>query len=763
MGGDNRAVAVGALNADHALTAAAVAREVLELAALSVAVRRRDEERLRIIDGVERDYEIVAQKPYAANTGSRTAHATHVGRREAHRAAVPREHYYIVVWLNEADIPQRIALFDVDRADTRLVDVLELAEKSLLYGTLYCREEYVDITLERSDRKKIQNLLALLEIEKIDERTAEARARRFRNLVRVLKEESARIREEHKRVVGLSDEDEADEILLLDLSALDTVTAALLLAIFRKRNALNVTAIGKCNYARRVGNEILHGNLVLVGDELGAASRVLLRAVAVLYIGEIFADDGVNLLGIGENRLVFGDRLKKLSEFRLELFALETDELIKTHFENRVYLKVAEAEALLQSLLRLLTRLRGADDGDDFVEIVDRQEKPVENVLTSLGLLEFKTRSARNDLEAVINVAAEEVLEIENLRASAVDGEHDRTESRLELRMLVKMIENDLAHRVAFDVDDDSDVGLRFVADVADTEDDLLLDELGHMLDHFGLVYAVGNLGYDDALAAVLLLLDLGGAADRKLTAAELVHGVDAVYAADLGACREVGALDELHEIVDSAFVAVLNVVIDTVAKFPEIMRRDVGRHADGDTGRAVQKEVREFRGQNGGLFERFVEVGRHIDRILLQIAEKFFGNLLHSHLGVTHRGRAVAVDRAEVAVAVDERNSERERLGHADDRFVNRAVAVGVVLADDVADDTGRLQMLRVPRVAELVHRVETAAMNGLKTVSHVGQGAPDDNAHGVIDVISGHRLFDVDFIIRRYGILNLSGHFGI
>ena len=43
MRSDDRAVAVFALDADHALPAAAVAREVLELAALAVAVLRRDE------------------------------------------------------------------------------------------------------------------------------------------------------------------------------------------------------------------------------------------------------------------------------------------------------------------------------------------------------------------------------------------------------------------------------------------------------------------------------------------------------------------------------------------------------------------------------------------------------------------------------------------------------------------------------------------------------------------------------------------------
>ena len=43
MRGDDRSVAVCALDADHALSAASVAREILELAALSVAVRRSDE------------------------------------------------------------------------------------------------------------------------------------------------------------------------------------------------------------------------------------------------------------------------------------------------------------------------------------------------------------------------------------------------------------------------------------------------------------------------------------------------------------------------------------------------------------------------------------------------------------------------------------------------------------------------------------------------------------------------------------------------
>ena len=67
---------------------------------------------------------------------------------------------------------------------------------------------------------------------------------------------------------------------------------------------------------------------------------------------------------------------------------------------------------------------------------------------------------------------------------------------------------------------------------------------------------------------------------------------------------------------------------------------------------------------------------------------------LAHPALGVTHGRRRIAVDRAEVALTVDEHVAHREVLGHADERVVDRAVAVRVVLTDDVADDARALEV---------------------------------------------------------------------
>jgi len=70
----------------------------------------------------------------------------------------------------------------------------------------------------------------------------------------------------------------------------------------------------------------------------------------------------------------------------------------------------------------------------------------------------------------------------------------------------------------------------------------------------------------------------------------------------------------------------------------------------------------------------------------------------------------------------------------------------VRVVLADDVADHAGRLLVRLVPLVAELAHRIEHAAVDGLEAVPDVRQGSTHDHAHRVIEVRLLHLVFEVD-----------------
>ena len=110
----------------------------------------------------------------------------------------------------------------------------------------------------------------------------------------------------------------------------------------------------------------------------------------------------------------------------------------------------------------------------------------------------------------------------------------------------------------------------------------------------------------------------------------------------------------------------------------------------------------------------------------------------------VAHGGWRIVVDRAEVALAVDELVAHRELLRQTREGVVDRRVAVGVVVAHDVADDRRALAVGPRRREAVLGHREQHAAVNRLEAVADVGQRATDDDRHRVVEVRRAHLVFE-------------------
>ena len=66
----------------------------------------------------------------------------------------------------------------------------------------------------------------------------------------------------------------------------------------------------------------------------------------------------------------------------------------------------------------------------------------------------------------------------------ADDGQHDDAEAALQLRVLVEIVQDDVADLAALQVDDDAHaVAIGFVADVGDAFDRLLAHQFGDVLD----------------------------------------------------------------------------------------------------------------------------------------------------------------------------------------------------------------------------------------------------------------------------------------
>ena len=148
---------------------------------------------------------------------------------------------------------------------------------------------------------------------------------------------------------------------------------------------------------------------------------------------------------------------------------------------------------------------------------------------------------------------------------------------------------------VLLQLDDEARLSLgRLVVDVGDP---LELPSLHQLLDlgrggRDGCL--VRHLGDDDAVAP-LALLDLGDGpeADRALAGAVGVE--DPLPAHDQRAGREVGTLDELHEVVGRG-VGVVDQVDGGVDDLAHVVGRDVGGHAHRDALAAVDQQVREAR-----------------------------------------------------------------------------------------------------------------------------------------------------------------------
>jgi hypothetical protein len=121
-------------------------------------------------------------------------------------------------------------------------------------------------------------------------------------------------------------------------------------------------------------------------------------------------------------------------------------------------------------------------------------------------------------------------------------------------------------------------------------------------------------------------------------------------------------------------------------------------------------------------------------------------GQLGHAHFGVSHGSSVVAVHGTEVALAIDQQITQRERLRHPHDGVVHGSVAVGVILTDDVTDHTGGFLVRLVPVVTQFAHREQYTPVHGLQAITRIGQCTTDDYAHCVVEVGLLQLVFDID-----------------
>src|SRR5438874_2564362 len=748
----HRAVAAAGLDVDDALARAALQPVFLERRPLTVTALGHGEDLGALLHDVARNDLVALVHLDAAHAGGAAAHRTDLVLREADGHAQLGGDHDLAGAVGAARGDDGVAILEADGLDAAGARVRVRLELGLLHLPLLGAEEDVAAGAEVLHGHAGGHRLALAEREEVDHGLALGLAPALGDLVDLQPVHLAEIGEEEKVRVRGGDEEVFDDVFLFRLHAGHALAAAALAAVGLDVRALDVARARDGDDHLLVGEEVLDRQLRRLGENLGAP-----RVAVLLFDLEQLLLDDVHQLGVrGQDALELLDQREHLLVLLDDLVPLQLGQALQPHVQDGLGLDLGELEPRHQRVLGGVGAVRAADDADDHVELLDGLAQARENVRPLLRARELVPRPAGDDLAPEADERLQHFLEVDDLRAAVDEGQHDDPEARLHLRVLVELVQDDLRDLAAAQFEDDPDaLPVRLVADLRDTLDLLLLHELGDLLDEGRLVHLVRQLADDDGLAPAPHLLGVRLRAQRDAAAAGRVRLANAAGAVDIAGGREVRPRHHLGQPLDRRAV-VVHQHHERVHDLAQVVRRNVGRHADGDAGRAIDEQVRNARRQDDGLLLVLVVVRDQVDRVPVDVGQQLVGDPRHAGFGVAHGRRRIAIDRAEVPLPVDERIAQREVLDHPHQRLVDRRVAVRVELAHAVADDARGLLVTAIPHQAEELHRVQHAAMHRLQTVADVRQRASDDDGHRVVQVRLPHLLFDggVDLSIGHLDI---------
>ena len=236
----------------------------------------------------------------------------------------------------------------------------------------------------------------------------------------------------------------------------------------------------------------------------------------------------------------------------------------------------------------------------------------------------------------MFDVGVDGLFERELLRAVLVNSEHVHAERGFQRGKLEELGDNHLRPGVAFQLDLDARLLVGEVAHAGDAEKGLFVDEFSDALLQHGAVDAIWDLADDNERFAVFVFLDLHLAAQAHRATAGGEVAFNATNAADFAGNGEIRPLDVMHQL-GQGDGRIVDLRTDAVDDFAEIVRGEVGGHADRNAGAAVDEEVGKRGGQDARLGLRAVVVRLEINGVLVEVLHHRHAELVKTGLGVSH------------------------------------------------------------------------------------------------------------------------------
>ena len=503
------------------------------------------------------------------------------------------------------------------------------------------------------------------------------------------------------------------------------------------------------------------------GDRLfhltGLDSRLLgslderAAVVAVgLDVGLDLLDDGLLQRGLAaQQALQLLALIEQFLQLLLDADGLQACQLAQADLQDVLGLPLGQPEGLHQRGLGLV---RFTDDADDLVDVEQHQLPPFKDVDAILDLAQAvgaaPAHGVQPEVDPLLQDLSERLLagplvlpqhhQIDGHRGFQTGAGQQRVDQQrlldagglgLEDQAHGSLTAAFVAHRIHHV--QDLRLGLQLLGRegllaAAHLRVAQLLDLFQHLLGRDTMRQLIDN---QLPLAPGQFLDVIAGTHADGAPAAAVGLGQVGTAADDLAAAREVGAGHDLHQ----RLVRQLRIADEGnggLGHLHQVVRGNLGGHGHGNARGAVEQDHRQPRRQQFRLGGRAVVVWHEFHRTLVDLVEQQAGVLREPCLGVTHGGRAVAITRTEVALAINQRVAQAEVLRHAHHRIVGGGISVRVIFAQHITHHPGRLDRLGGRPQPHLVHGKQDAPLHGLLAIAHVRQRTAADGGDGVVQI---------------------------
>ena len=236
--------------------------------------------------------------------------------------------------------------------------------------------------------------------------------------------------------------------------------------------------------------------------------------------------------------------------------------------------------------------------------------------------------------------------------------------------------------------------------DIGYSVDFLVFHQISNLLDNPGTINQIGKFLHHNPVFSVCHGFNFANGAHLHFSSSGTVCLFHIPFSENGCAGWKIGSLHNGKKLLNfrlSSFNTIVNNFIHAGNDFPKIMRRDIGGHADRNTGCTVYKEVRKTCRKDRRLIILIRKVRHEINCILVDSGKHLCCHFGHLCLGITHCGGTVSIFRTEISLLINQDIAHGPWLSHVYKRTVDGRISVRMILTHRLSYDGGTLLCLLI------------------------------------------------------------------